>query len=116
MFSPIAIPVVTVVLLLTIAYILLRPPSVSVSVDASAIPAGGSATLTIDADRAVGVSFDPPINTQTDNGQSQVTCTGSLFFSSCTGKVQVNPDRSTTYNVTRHNWILFTASFSFLFL
>src|SRR5581483_9841813 len=89
--SPIAIPAVTVLLLLSIAYIFLRPPDIKeFATDAPAVAAGGTANLLWSADRASNVAIDPAPDQKPEGGQ---------------GQVAVTPTQTTEYTLTAKNWI-----------
>src|SRR5205085_11184457 len=62
MFSPIAIPVLSVALLVGVGYFLLRPPEIKeFRSDPGSIVAGQETQLLWTTDRAAGVSIDPPV-------------------------------------------------------
>jgi pSer/pThr/pTyr-binding forkhead associated (FHA) protein len=89
--SPIAIPAVTLVLLLGLAYLFLRPPSITqFYASAPAIPAGGNVQLSWAGDRIAGVDIEPPPPTKPVVADGQVT---------------VAPDKTTEYTLTAKNWI-----------
>ncbi len=96
MFTPIAIPAFTVVLLLGLAYFFLRPPDIrEYVISPSAIAAGTSADLTWSLDRATRVTVEPPIE-----GTFEVP----------KGGVPVSPQATTEYTLTAHNWIGISSS------
>jgi pSer/pThr/pTyr-binding forkhead associated (FHA) protein len=89
--SPIAIPTVTLVLLLGLAYLFLRPPSITqFYASAPAIPSGGNVQLNWGGDRIAGVEIEPPPATKPAAADGQVT---------------VAPDKTTEYTLTARNWI-----------
>jgi pSer/pThr/pTyr-binding forkhead associated (FHA) protein len=97
MFSPIAIPTVTLVLLMGLAYLFLRPPDVkSFFASPSAVPAGGTSQLNWSGDRVAGVSIDPPLSTRPDNTPD--------------GAIGATPDKTTEYTLTLRNWIGLSSS------
>jgi pSer/pThr/pTyr-binding forkhead associated (FHA) protein len=92
MFSPIAIPTMTLVLLIGIAYLFLRPPDIkSFYASAPAVPAGGTVQLSWSGDRVASVSIDPPTPTKPDNTRE--------------GSVDATPDKTTEYTLTLKNWV-----------
>ncbi|MBV9582301.1 MAG: FHA domain-containing protein, partial [Chloroflexi bacterium] len=92
MFSPIAIPAMTLVLLMGLAYLFLRPPEIkSFYASAPAVPAGGTTQLNWSGDRVAGVSIDPPLATKPDNKSD--------------GSIDATPDKTTEYTLTLKNWI-----------
>ena len=92
MFSPIAIPTMTLVLLMGLAYLFLRPPDIkSFYASAPAVPAGGTVQLSWSGDRVAGVSIDPPLGTKPDNKSD--------------GTIDATPDKTTEYTLTLKNWI-----------
>jgi pSer/pThr/pTyr-binding forkhead associated (FHA) protein len=92
MFSPIAIPTVTLVLLMGLAYLFLRPPAIkSFYASAPAVPAGGTVQLNWSGDRVSDVNIDPPLATKPDNKPD--------------GTVDATPDKTTEYTLTLKNWI-----------
>jgi hypothetical protein len=96
MLSPIALPVVTLVLLLGLAYFFLRPPDIrEYVITPSAVAAGTSADLMWSLDRATRVTIEPPVE-------------GTFDVPS--GKVAVSPQVTTEYTLTAHNWIGISSS------
>jgi pSer/pThr/pTyr-binding forkhead associated (FHA) protein len=94
--SPIAIPVVTLVLLIGLAYLFLRPPSISqFYASAPAIAPGGVVQLNWSGDRIAGVDIEPPPSTKPVAGDGQVTAA---------------PDKTTEYTLTAKNWIGLSSS------
>ncbi|HEY2595179.1 MAG TPA: FHA domain-containing protein, partial [Chloroflexota bacterium] len=92
MFSPIAIPTMTLVVLMGLAYLFLRPPDIkSFYASAPAVPAGGTVQLSWSGDRVAGVSIDPPLATKPDNKPD--------------GTIDATPDKTTEYTLTLKNWI-----------
>ena len=91
-FSPIAIPTVTIVLLIGIAYLFFRPPDIkSFYASAPAVPAGGTVQLNWNGDRVAGVSIEPPLATKPDSTPE--------------GTIDATPDKTTEYTLTLRNWI-----------
>ena len=91
-FSPIAIPTVTLVLLIGIAYLFFRPPDIkSFYASAPAVPAGGTVQLNWNGDRVAGVSIEPPLATKPDSTPE--------------GTIDATPDKTTEYTLTLRNWI-----------
>jgi hypothetical protein len=96
MASPIAIPVVSVVLLLGLAYFFLRPPDIrEFVVTPSGVAAGTPSELVWDTDRAARVTVEPPVE-------------GT--FAVPKGTVAVSPQVTTEYTLTAHNWIGISSS------
>ncbi|MBV9327752.1 MAG: FHA domain-containing protein [Chloroflexi bacterium] len=92
MLSPIAIPTATLVLLMGLAYLFLRPPEIkSFYASAPAVPAGGTVQLSWSGDRVSGVSIDPPLATKPDDKPE--------------GTIDATPDKTTEYTLTLKNWV-----------
>jgi pSer/pThr/pTyr-binding forkhead associated (FHA) protein len=89
MITPIAIPAFTLVLLLGLAYLFLRPPELSIYADAPAVENGKPDTIHWSGDRIVNVQVDPPVNPQPVAADGQVTFV---------------PSTSQDYTVTATNW------------
>lgn len=91
MLTPIAIPAMTLVLLMGLAYLFLRPPDVKeFYASAPAVPAGGTTQLNWSGDRVAGVTIEPPLGVKTEGAD---------------GTVDVTPDKTTEYTLTLKNWI-----------
>src|SRR5229473_349850 len=96
MASPIAIPVVSVLLLLGLAYWFLRPPDIREFIATpSAVAAGTPAELVWVTDRATRVTVEPPVEGKFDVPKGSVT---------------VAPQVTTEYTLTAHNWIGISSS------
>src|SRR5712692_941474 len=94
--SPIAIPVVSVLLLLGLAYWFLRPPDIREFIATpSAVAAGTPAELVWVTDRAARVTVEPPVEGKFDVPK---------------GSVSVSPQVTTEYTLTAHNWIGISSS------
>jgi FHA domain-containing protein len=94
--SPIAIPAVTLVLLLGLAYLFLRPPDIAqFYASAPAVPAGGTVQLNWSGDRIANVEIEPPPATKPSASDRQVS---------------VTPDKTTEYTFTAKNWIGLSSS------
>jgi cellulose biosynthesis protein BcsQ len=90
-FRPILIPTVTLVVLMGVAYLFLRPPEVtSFYASAPAVPAGGNVQLNWSGNRVAGVSIDPPLATKPQAAD---------------GTIDATPDKTTEYTLTMKNWI-----------
>ena len=96
MLSPIAIPAATLVLLIGLAYLFLRPPDIrEFYAAAPAVPAGGTTQLTWSGNRVAGVTIEPPLGVKTEGAQ---------------GTVDVTPEKTTEYTLTLRNWIGLSSS------
>ncbi|MBO0880906.1 MAG: FHA domain-containing protein, partial [Mycobacterium sp.] len=94
--SPIAIPAVTLVLLLGLAYLFLRPPEISqFYASAPAIAPGGNVQLSWSGQRITGVDIEPPPTTKPVAEDGQVTAA---------------PDKTTEYTLTAKNWVGLSSS------
>jgi hypothetical protein len=91
-FSPIAIPTVTLVLLMGLAYLFLRPPTIKeFYASAPAVAAGGTVQLSWSGDRVAGVSIEGgPVAAKPEGA---------------TGTVDATPDKTIEYTLTLRNWI-----------
>ncbi len=89
MFSPIALPVATLALLIGVGYFLLRPPDIKeFRAERGTIVAGGDTQLMWTLDRAAGVSIEPPVADQ---------------LSVSEGQLKVMPTAKTEYTLTARN-------------
>ena len=96
MASPIALPVVTVAILLGVAYFLLRPPDVKdFRAEPASIVAGDAAQLVWTLDRAAGVTIEPPVGDK---------------LSVPEGSLAVLPAARTEYTLTARNWLGISSS------
>jgi pSer/pThr/pTyr-binding forkhead associated (FHA) protein len=91
MISPIAIPAFTLVLLIGLAYLFLRPPEISqFYASAPAIQPGDPLQLSWVGDRIASVDIEPPPPTKP---------------AAADGQVAVSPGQTTEYTLTAKNWI-----------
>jgi hypothetical protein len=82
----------TLVALMGLAYLFLRPPDIkSFYASAPAVPAGSTVQLSWSGDRVAGVSIEPPLATKPDNTSD--------------GSIDATPDKTTEYTLTLKNWI-----------
>jgi pSer/pThr/pTyr-binding forkhead associated (FHA) protein len=94
--SPIAIPAVTLVLLIGLAYLFLRPPDIAqFYASAPAVAAGGAVQLNWAGDRISSVDIEPPPPTKPVASD---------------GQISVTPDKTTEYTFTAKNWIGLSSS------
>lgn len=94
--TPIAIPAVTVVLLLGLAYLFLRPPEITQFYSsAPAITPGGNVQLNWSGQRIASVDIEPPAATKPAAEDGQVTAA---------------PAQTTEYTLTAKNWIGLSSS------
>lgn len=90
MLSPIAIPVATLAVLMSLAYVFLRPPDISsFTASPATITPGQSVQLIWTGDRIHTVSFEPNID------DKQVS----------DGAASITPDKTTLYTLTAKNWV-----------
>lgn len=94
--SPIAIPAFTLVLLIGLAYLFLRPPSIAqFYASAPAVPPGGTVQLNWAGDRIANVDIEPPPTTKPAAADGQVTAA---------------PEKTTEYTLTARNWVGLSSS------
>jgi pSer/pThr/pTyr-binding forkhead associated (FHA) protein len=97
LFKPILVPVVAIAVALALAYIILRPPDVRLSLQSDIVGKGDAALLAWNIDRGSGAAtLDLP------EGPQQVALRDGTF--------QVTPSQTTDYKLTARNWFGISAS------
>jgi pSer/pThr/pTyr-binding forkhead associated (FHA) protein len=95
--SPIAIPAATLLVVLGLAYLVLRPPDIArFAADPPEVAAGTAASLVWRVDRAAALSIEPPLDQRVEGAEAS--------------PISVTPDATTVYTLTARNWIGISSS------